>query len=570
MMSTLALTSCLESKKPSNIETDIIAPIIPTDKELLNKYDIRQLDLINLSDGYTIKANKLNTYYKKNSKIGYLGLRDLINSLEGYYLKDYLSYEINNDVIEFRYKNDKETYFKIDTINDVIETNYETFFDFTNSNSSISYASHYKVMEEKVIDKAKDIVFNIKDYGFDSIILKDDVLLPISLINILALETNLAHLIYNEDAFYFYDYYLEPDIRLKSNNKRLNGTDIDKEILDEKNRSLYFLLDNFYGLKKSKNIDSFKDLIESNPSIYSKITSTKVEDNNLGMHMLLYDLLDDPHTSIGYKSNYDTIKGLKDVNIRLNRPEGKRGNLINRIYSELLDYYYDMGSRKLVTFLGNTAFFKVDNFLVGSNDEIYNKNGTIKDDAYKYDTFYLFKKAFELISSKPEITNVVLDFSHNLGGVLDAAISTIGFLTNDDIIAPYELTLEGQSAFTRYAIDSDDDGSIEDLDAYTNYNYYLLSSEATFSAGNYFTALCKDMGLAKIIGQKSGGGKCGVSECSLIDGSSFRLSGTYALSGYKDGKAHDIEFGVDVDYFLPYDKFYDYKYINSLIQDGII
>jgi len=77
-------------------------------------------------------------------------------------------------------------------------------------------------------------------------------------------------------------------------------------------------------------------------------------------------------------------------------------------------------------------------------------------------------------------------------------------------------TLTGEFRKDYYAIDFDNDGSYIDDDAYDSYNWNLLVYSNTFSAANAMTSICKNMGIATILGETSGGGMCSVMPCSLM------------------------------------------------------
>ena len=177
------------------------------------------------------------------------------------------------------------------------------------------------------------------------------------------------------------------------------------------------------------------------------------------------------------------------------------------------------------------------------------------------------------IRKRHEIENIVIDLTTNGGGVLGAMYSAIGFLTDEDIVLPRYDTLTKEFRIDYYAIDSDDDGDYEDNDAYTQYNWYILTSKNTFSAANYFVSVAKNMGIATIIGEHTGGGMCSVMYSVLADGTAYRFSSNNTMRfHYYDKESNkniyaQIESGISPDYEIDREYFYDLAYLNDFISN---
>lgn len=154
---------------------------------------------------------------------------------------------------------------------------------------------------------------------------------------------------------------------------------------------------------------------------------------------------------------------------------------------------------------------------------------------------------------------------------MGAMYSAVGFLTNDNIKLPSYNTLTEEFRLDYYAIDSDNDGDYKDNDAYTQYNWYILTSLNTFSAANYFTSVAKNMGIATIIGEKTGGGMCSVMPCVLLDGTTFKISSDNSLRyHYYDDESnqniyYEIESGIAPDYEIDRENFYNLPYLDEFI-----
>jgi len=78
-------------------------------------------------------------------------------------------------------------------------------------------------------------------------------------------------------------------------------------------------------------------------------------------------------------------------------------------------------------------------------------------------------------------------------------------------------------------------------------NYYIITSEATFSAANLLASLVKDNVLAIVIGDDSLGGACALGLTVLPNGSIITNSSNNSFTN-KDGLL--IEDGIEPDIYL--------------------
>ena len=116
-------------------------------------------------------------------------------------------------------------------------------------------------------------------------------------------------------------------------------------------------------------------------------------------------------------------------------------------------------------------------------------------------------------------------------------------------------------------IDINHDGVVDSNDTYMGkYNFYILTSEVSFSCGNLLPTIAKYKGI-KIIGKKSSGGACSVYEYSDACGSCFNSSNEYMYGTFdKDNVFTNNDSGVAVDYDLDSDSWYDLSKLNQFIE----
>ena len=94
----------------------------------------------------------------------------------------------------------------------------------------------------------------------------------------------------------------------------------------------------------------------------------------------------------------------------------------------------------------------------------------------------------------------------------------------------------------------------------------MLTSNFSFSCANLFPQVCKEMGIAKIIGQQSGGGACVVYYSATPDGKPYRIS-----SNMRDGDpanpTQHKDAGIPVDGEIALENFYNDEYLANFVNN---
>ena len=97
------------------------------------------------------------------------------------------------------------------------------------------------------------------------------------------------------------------------------------------------------------------------------------------------------------------------------------------------------------------------------------------------------------------------------------------------------------------------------------YKFYLLDG-ANFSAGNEFAVMAKNCGYAKLLGEKSAGGSCAIANRVDSSGLTYKLSSPINLQ-LKQGDTYITnDAGVDVDYQLPFDNWFNLTELDSFLN----
>ena len=531
----------------------------------------KQLPLINHSVEYDLQNDYIATYFYQDGNVPLIDINNFVASLDGFIDVEKIRYiidESNNYLIQ-RWFSDNYTYqLYINWDSNTIFVNDIDYFNVTENIKGTDYSAHNKWVDSTATNE-KSVTFNVGNYYFDILYYNQKVLVPLPILNVLFCSTNQTNLLYNGEEYHFY--YGVPSNELSSSMResKLNNSKCPDDVRKASINGLIFTMNYFYGLNEYKDIDfDFKNYMSEQQ--LSDLWSNDYTVYNAAYMQIMQQRLDELHTNLLYPSIYNNLEDVCDIYNDENI--GENWNDFYTSFDELkANYLNTFEDKKSVRFEGNTAFIKFDSFEVAPNDVLYDENENLKSDAWQHDTFYFMLNAIEIIKRQNNIENIVVDLTTNGGGTLGAMYSAIGFLTNDNIKLPSYNTLTKEFRLDYYAIDSDNDGNYKDNDAYTQYNWYILTSRNTFSAANYFTSVAKNMGIATIIGEKTGGGMCSVMPCVLLDGTTFRISSNNSLRyHYYDSESnkniyYEIESGIVPDYEIDRENFYDLSYLDEFI-----
>ena len=178
-----------------------------------------------------------------------------------------------------------------------------------------------------------------------------------------------------------------------------------------------------------------------------------------------------------------------------------------------------------------------------------------------------FASSFNKIEKDQNVKNVVIDLTCNTGGITSTIAYLISYLTDDPYIT-CERALNSSIAEYHYKTDLDQDGvygSIKDTFK-DKYKFYVLTSGSSFSCGNHFPSICKDSGIAKIIGDKSAGGSCTVSLISNMSGFVYHSSSEFISLMKQGDNLINNDSGVIPDISIPRSDWYNHNKLNELLN----
>lgn len=193
---------------------------------------------------------------------------------------------------------------------------------------------------------------------------------------------------------------------------------------------------------------------------------------------------------------------------------------------------------------GDTAMISFDAFQIdadGLRDYFAGKGDLPVWD----DTFSLVTSCLKMAKEDSNIKNIVFDISSNSGGDTYVLAGLCGVILDKPSFNFIELNTQQKTTYN-FKVDKNLDGTIDEKDDevdYSDYNFAVLTSRASFSCANAFASVMKDNG-KMIMGEQSGGGSCAVFLKSTADGFTYTMSGNLLLT---NASGENIDDGVALD-----------------------
>ena len=338
---------------------------------------------------------------------------------------------------------------------------------------------------------------------------------------------------------------------------------------------LRFQFDELYGLKKElgekqgyEDFDSF-------------VTAKGLKNGLLSTDSLAYDealadfamrYVDDGHTNYLQRSLYSGETEKSGSDLAQDHMGARRGGLFDKLteYKTLRQQVTGLDDPTGLYMQGETAVIRFDAF---SHIAAYIPAlpETAKDYSLQFilslSTPWGFDMAFEEITKNANVKNVVLDLACNGGGMVMTLPYLAAHFTKDPTLWGYDACMKVWREF-HYNVDLNHNGAFgEEADSYAGkYNFYVLTSDFSFSCGTAFPAMARTSGV-KTIGMNSGGGACSV--CYYSDGSGSLYSTSSPLQiGTLDGEGKFVndDAGISADYTLEKDSWFDLGKLDTFVK----
>ena len=415
-----------------------------------------------------------------------------------------------------------------------------------------------------------NVTFDLSEYELEVVERNSRAYIPFSILNnIFFTNKYYSAVCFNGTAFYLLD-MLNGVIGLNGGTSTsftndyyhgaFRGLDRNEKALKDNFNAFMWQLDHIYGFLDERMVPFKSYLSENYPEIIDGLLSKANYSYTSAVNRILDEVIGDGHTNSGMASNVFSTGSTNTPSYSSEREQQLNNAYYECAYARYNTFGYNV---PYIRYSGNTAIVTFDGFYHEARSFKPSNINNYRDN----DGFALFHYVFDQLKSKSAVTNVIFDVSCNGGGDTNALIPMLGFLTNKVELTMYN-PLSKLAGHLTYEVDTNLDGNYDENDNYADkYNFFVLTSNYSFSCANLFTMICKNSGLATIIGQQSGGGACVVTYTATPDGKPFRISGLMR-NGFKDDIASHDDFGIPVDIEIDdVANFYNDTYLNNLVNN---
>ncbi len=338
---------------------------------------------------------------------------------------------------------------------------------------------------------------------------------------------------------------------------------------------LCFALDHFYGrpgrepLHDALNTSGLDEALDSygeaGAVIKQYLQSTDTAELYAGMNCLNNLFYDGGHThlTVGIDTVISSREDMREISEKYSDLLAKMQERYPEIFtsSEPSDKYFEdwkgLSSLRNQSFEIGETYIKQGDTAVCVFDSFNARNQEAWDAYYAGtgpmpaientdgDAMVIFLDALYKAQADPEVRNLVIDISANMGGSADVVMAMASLITGKSELR-YENALTGQKSVVTYAVDRNFDGSFDEKDEAVHFdlNFAVLTSRVSFSCGNLFPSLMRDAGIL-LLGEQSGGGACAVAFLNIADGYDYLVSSWRARLINEVGE--NIDSGVPVD-----------------------
>ncbi len=542
---------------------DLVVPA----KTDVTMHESALLPFTNMTGEYEVANSNLLTFYAQNKALPYVDIQQFLSILDGLLHYDELEFAYLGHIMTISYQVEYEVKDDQDQVIDVEIYDYIITIDFEANTITVesldafggyikSTATDYSAgltYLETYSEAGNSVTFELNPYRFDLVIHEegDDVfyLFPFHIANLLFTSSSYYNVYYNGDGYF--GIYAFPDKddpqgnteggraynAMKASSK--NGENIDSDVLVSTYDFLAFTLDYLFGLKSYREIESYYSVLRTYRDQMMTGTTSSLSQ---GIFNFVYKGLDDLHSSFHFPGYYEqpTLKiNLTSIN--------QLGNHVAGWYDTLWAMQ-DVHKAAYPTRPGNTPpdyrFIDNQKTAIIYLDGFY--TATVEDPDGKDSDKFMKNTLNAIFLANPAVENIVIDLSYNTGGNIGALLRVLGYMTEQPIEMSYMNPTDGSNA--TYFID------VATV-AYTNVNWFFITSRVTFSAANLMASIGQHMGFATILGTQTGGGASSITPIVLPDGTMIHMSSLNVLS-YRVGNEVDgytyfsIENGITPDVVL--------------------
>ena len=339
-----------------------------------------------------------------------------------------------------------------------------------------------------------------------------------------------------------------------------------KEIASFTYQELRFAMYELYGNTRNDAVKDFDNFIKDKDykDDLLSLDATKYDE---AMAKFLLQGVDDAHTTIGHPSIYD-LPNMANANAYSVKYEGARRKAITDTLIANKNRRKESGlSDGGLDIVNQTAFITFDDFSPNPDIKAFDEYKDTDPSDFIDKPMDLFASSFNKITENDSIKNVVVDLTCNGGGIVSCLAYLIGYFTKDPaILINYRFN---NSTFEfHYEVDLNQDGVFAgDEDSFEGkYNFYIMTSNASFSCANHLSTLCRNLGFGKVIGERNGGGSCVISFLANSSGYLYHSSSEWTSLLKENDNFVTNDYGVEPDIKIDASHFYNHQYIDQLLS----
>ena len=336
---------------------------------------------------------------------------------------------------------------------------------------------------------------------------------------------------------------------------------------------LRFHFDNTYGLKdvltSRYGYTDFESFVKGK-KLYGGLLSKDSHKYDEALSKFLLTYVDDGHTSYKATSIYSCGTG-KTAQSLSRENYGERHKSLVTKYQEYVTKRNNsiLSKDKIGLFTyDETAVIRFDEFAYNNNYIVnsYPEETSISS-VVEFNSAALFDLSFTEIQKNSNIKNVVIDLTCNSGGLASLLPYMAAFFTDDPVMY-YKNPVTKSESELHYQVDLNHDGTYGgEGDTYKDkYNFYILTSDFSFSCGTALPTIAKNVGVTTI-GKQSGGGACPVGAYSDGSGSIYTSSIPTQICLNDNGTLSHNDNGVPPTYNLDMDSWYSMVKLNTFVKN---
>ncbi|QVK08622.1 S41 family peptidase [Mycoplasma mycoides] len=479
-----------------------------------NKFQTKEFNL----DDLTIKNNRTSKKIQAflHNDVFYTSINEFLKSIDSVINYSNLEHNFKDNKTTIKLKNDSNFFIEFDYLKKKITvSNNKIFTKILKNYKRAEEDLKIEFIKEQNLNNTNQFEIDLSKYNIDILKDQNDLYLPSILLNQVFLSESNIQTYFNGDDFKIFRFYeglsLPGTFYLKQSDKN-NQNKIPIGLRKFQYEYLSFLFDNYYAIKLKDN-KSYKEYFKK---YETQILSESSNEHYLATKKIINDL-DDPHSAYVLDGYYD-----KDRNFhRKIFDSQKRVKNKNEVLELLAKNDPNKIDYELKSISDDTSVISFSKFDEKSAE-------------------YILKSLKQ--AKENNVKNIIFNLTQNGGGYIGTAYEIIGFLTDKpfNVYSYNPLSKEKKVETIKSEYEK------------FNFNYYILTSPYSFSAGNIFPQIAKDNKLAKLIGYKTFGGASAINYYILPTGDIIQLSSNNVFT---NKNFESLEFGVNPDVELKEDVF---------------